>query len=131
MIEVENLTKFYGPRPAIQNISFRVNRGEVVGFLGPNGAGKTTTMNILSCVIPATSGSARICGFDIFEQSMEIRRKIGYLPENPPLYHDMTVTDFLGFTARIRHVPTSKTAAAVDRVVEKCMLTEVRHRIIG
>jgi gliding motility-associated transport system ATP-binding protein len=130
MIEVENLTKFYGPRPAIKGITFNVNQGEVVGFLGPNGAGKSTTMNILCCIMPASSGSAKICGHDVFEESMEIRKKIGYLPETPPLYPDMTVTGYLQFAARLRRVPTGKVKAAVDRVLEKCVLKEVRERII-
>lgn len=131
MIEVENLTKFYGPRPAIQNFSFNVNRGEVVGFLGPNGAGKSTTMNILTCILPATRGTARICGHDIFEESLEVKKIIGYLPEVPPLYQDMVVNDFLYFSARIRHVPRTNIAAAVGRVLEKCGLGGVRHRIVG
>jgi gliding motility-associated transport system ATP-binding protein len=130
MIEVENLTKFYGPRPAIKGITFNVNKGEVVGFLGPNGAGKSTTMNILCCIMPATSGSAKICGHDVFEESMEIRKKIGYLPETPPLYPDMTVTGYLQFAARLRRVPSKKVSAAVDRVLEKCVLKDVRDRII-
>jgi len=131
MIEVENLTKFYGPRPAIKGLTFNVNKGEVVGFLGPNGAGKSTTMNILCCIMPATSGTAKICGFDVFEESLEIRKKIGYLPENPPLYPDMTVTGYLEFAARIRGVPNSKIAAALDRVLGKCVLRDVRDRLIG
>ncbi len=131
MIEVNNLTKFYGPRPAIKNLTFQVTQGEVVGFLGPNGAGKTTTMNILCCILPATSGSARVCGYDVFEQSLEIRKLIGYLPETPPLYTDMIVSDYLGFAARIRQVPKNKIAAAVDRVAEKCVLKDVLHRVIG
>ena len=131
MIEVENLTKSYGPRPAIKGISFQVNKGEVVGFLGPNGAGKSTTMNILCCIIPASSGSAKVCGYDVFEKSLEIRKKIGYLPETPPLYSDMTVTSYLKFAAEIRRVPSNKVAAAVDRVLEKCALKEVRQRIIS
>ncbi len=131
MIEVENLTKFYGPRPAIKGITFKVNQGEVVGFLGPNGAGKSTTMNILCCILPASSGSAKICGYDIFEESLEVRKKIGYLPEIPPLYPDMTVTSYLKFAAEIRRVPSSKVRAAVDRVLEKCVLQDVGHRIIG
>lgn len=130
MIEVENLTKFYGPRPAIKGITFNVNKGEVVGFLGPNGAGKSTTMNILCCIMPATSGSAKICGHDVFEESMEVRKKIGYLPETPPLYPDMTVTGYLQFAARLRRVPSKKVSAAVDRVLEKCVLKGVRDRII-
>ncbi len=131
MIEVENLSKFYGPRPAINNLTFHVGSGEVVGFLGPNGAGKSTTMNILTCILPATSGRARICNHDVFEESLAIRKKIGYLPETPPVYQDMTVRDYLAFAAKIRRVPTGQVARAVDRVVEKCVLKDVRNRIIG
>lgn len=131
MIEVENLTKFYGPRPAIKGITFNVNKGEVVGFLGPNGAGKSTTMNILCCILPATSGSAKICGHDVFEESLEVRKKIGYLPETPPLYPDMTVTSYLKFAAEIRQVPSARVRASVDRVLEKCVLQDVRQRIIS
>lgn len=131
MIEVDSLTKFYGPRPAIKNLSFQIQAGEVVGFLGPNGAGKTTTMNILSCIMPASSGKVRICGFDIFEQSMEIRKIIGYLPETPPLYPDMVVSDYLRFAAGIRRLPSRKISSAIDHVVEKCALKEARHRIVG
>lgn len=131
MIEVENLTKFYGPRPAIKGITFNVNKGEVVGFLGPNGAGKSTTMNILCCIFPASSGSAKICGYDVFEESLEVRKKIGYLPETPPLYPDMTVTSYLKFAAEIRRVPSNKVRAAVDRVLEKCVLQDVQKRIIS
>ena len=99
MIEVENLTRYYGTRRAINNISFQIEKGEVVGFLGPNGAGKSTTMNIISCILPASSGSAKIKGFDTFEKSLEIRKIIGYLPESNPLYTDQTVYDLLKFTA--------------------------------
>jgi len=131
MIEVENLTKFYGPHSAIKGITFKVNQGEVVGFLGPNGAGKSTTMNILCCILPASSGSAEICGYDVFEESLEVRKKIGYLPEIPPLYPDMTVTSYLKFAAEIRRVPANKVHTALDRVLEKCVLQDVRQRIIG
>jgi len=131
MIEVENLTKSYGPRSAIKGLTFQVNKGEVVGFLGPNGAGKTTTMNILCCILPASSGTARVCGFDIFEQSYEIRQRIGYLPETPPVYPDMVVSKYLAFAAGLRDVPKKNIASAVDRVLEKCRIQDVRHRIIG
>ncbi len=131
MIEVEHLTKNYGPRSAVKDLSFQINPGEVVGFLGPNGAGKTTTMDILTCILPATEGKARVCGFDTFDQSLEIRKVIGYLPETPPLYQDMVVSKFLEFSAGLRHVPQKKIAAAVDRVLERCGLGDVRHRIIG
>jgi ABC-2 type transport system ATP-binding protein len=131
MIEVESLSKSYGPREAIKNLSFQIEKGEVVGFLGPNGAGKSTTMNILSCIMPASSGTAKICGFDIFEQSLEIRKLIGYLPETPPLYSDMVVTDFLSFASRLRNISSRETPLAVERVIEQCSLKEVKNRIIG
>ncbi|KMP12663.1 MFS transporter [Candidatus Nitromaritima sp. SCGC AAA799-A02] len=131
MIEVEQLSKSYGPRQAIRNLSFQIGKGEVVGFLGPNGAGKTTTMNILSCIMPASSGTARICGYDVFDQALEIRKLIGYLPETPPLYSDMTVSDYLTFAAQLRNVSKNKAASAVERVIEKCSIKDVRNRIIG
>ena len=131
MIEVEQLSKSYGPREAIKNLSFQIKKGEVVGFLGPNGAGKSTTMNILSCIIPASSGSAKICGFDVFEQSLEIRKLIGYLPEAPPLYSDMVVADYLTFAARLRGITSKKTPSAVEQVIGKCSLKNVENRIIA
>ena len=131
MIEVEQLSKSYGPREAIKNLSFQIKKGEVVGFLGPNGAGKSTTMNILACIMPASSGTAKICGFDVFEQALEIRRLIGYLPETPPLYSDMVVSDFLTFAARLRNISPQKAPLAVTQVLEKCSLNEVKNRIIG
>ena len=131
MIEVKNLTRYYGTRRAINNISFQIEKGEVVGFLGPNGAGKSTTMNIISCILAASSGSAKINGFDTFEKSLEIRKIIGYLPETPPLYSDMIVSDYLNFAAGIRGVDTKRISSSVDRVIEKCSLKDVGHRIIG
>lgn len=131
MIEVENLTKSYGPRLAVDRLSFQVNQGEVVGFLGPNGAGKSTTMNILCSILPATSGTVRVDGYDVFENPLEVRGKIGYLPENPPLYQDMVVRDFLTFAAKIHQVPSGKINSAVNSVIDRCMLGEVRGRIIG
>ena len=131
MIEVKNLTRYYGTRRAINNISFQIEKGEVVGFLGPNGAGKSTTMNIISCILAASSGSAKINGFDTFEQSLEIRKIIGYLPETPPLYSDMIVSDYLNFAAGIRGVDTKRISSSVDGVIEKCSLKDVGHRIIG
>ena len=131
MIEVENLTKFYGPRRAINNLSFQIKRGEVVGFLGPNGAGKSTTMNILSCILPASSGTARIQGYDTFEHSIELRKIIGYLPETPPLYPDMSVFDYLIFAAQVRGLTGKHIKSAVEKVTEKCSLKDVSHRITG
>ncbi|HET6373600.1 MAG TPA: ABC transporter ATP-binding protein, partial [Candidatus Polarisedimenticolia bacterium] len=114
MIEVEHLTKVFGGRAAIQDVSFKAEKGEILGFLGPNGAGKTTTMRILTCYMPATSGTARVAGFDVFEQSLEVRRRVGYLPESPPLYDEMTVKSYLEFAARLKGVPSRKVKARVD-----------------
>jgi len=131
MIEVEHLTKFYGQRAAVDDVSFQVGRGEIVGFLGPNGAGKTTTMRMLTTFLPPSSGSARVAGQDILRQSMEVRRAIGYLPEHPPLYPEMTVTDYLGFVATLKEIPGPKRAAAVGRSIERARLADVRQRLVG
>ena len=131
MIEVRDLTKRYGSFSALQGLTFQIPKGQVVGFLGPNGAGKSTTMNIISCILAASSGSAKINGFDTFEKSLEIRKIIGYLPETPPLYSDMIVSDYLNFAAGVRGVDTKKISSSVDRVIEKCSLKDVGHRIIG
>lgn len=130
MIEVEHLSKIYGSTAAIQDVDFSVQAGEIVGFLGPNGAGKTTTMRILSGYIPATTGTARIAGYDVHEQSMEVRRRIGYLPENPPLYPDMTVEAFLNFVARIKGVSRSDRKKRVNWAIERCQLTDKRKVLI-
>jgi ABC-2 type transport system ATP-binding protein len=115
VIEVDQLTKRYGNVKAIDNVSFRVEKGEILGFLGPNGAGKTTTMRILTCFLPATEGTARVCGFDVFTQPMEVKRRIGYLPENPPLYDEMTVDSYLEFVAKIKGVdPTIRSKRIAD-----------------
>src|SRR5947209_6211181 len=105
MIQVENLTKYFGPVLAVDRVSFEVDKGEIVGFLGPNGAGKTTTMRILTTYLPATSGIAKIAGYDVMTQSMDVRRHIGYLPENVPLYGEMRVDEYLQYRARLRGVP--------------------------
>ncbi len=131
MIEVKNLTKYYGEHVGIQDISFEVMKGEILGFLGPNGAGKTTTMKILSCYMPPTSGSAKVCGYDVFEESQEVKKKVGYLPEHPPLYLDQTVYDYLLFVSEIKGVPSDKRRSAIDNVLEKCGLGDVRKRLIG
>ena len=114
MIEVKDLTKTFGDRTAVDHVSFVVNKGEILGFLGPNGAGKTTTMRILTGFLPATSGTAKVAGFDVFNDSLEVRKRIGYLPENPPLYLDMTVAAYLDFVARIKNVPAEKRQASVQ-----------------
>jgi len=131
MIDVRNLTKYYGNFVGIQNVSFHIDKGEVVGFLGPNGAGKTTTMRILTCFLPPTSGSASIAGYDVFKQSLEARRHIGYLPENVPLYLEMRVESYLRYMARLRGVPRRKAKERVEIVMEQCGLTHMRRRIIG
>jgi gliding motility-associated transport system ATP-binding protein len=131
MIEVSNLTKRYAGRTAIADISFSVARGEIVGLLGPNGAGKSTTMRVLSGFLPATSGTARVAGFDVFFESDEVRRRIGYMPENNPLYPEMRVREYLKFRARLKGLGWKKSRARVDTVMEQCGLTEVRRRIIG
>jgi ABC-2 type transport system ATP-binding protein len=131
MIEVDRLTKRYGPVPAIQDVSFTVEKGQIVGFLGPNGAGKTTTMRILSCFMPASGGTARVAGYDVFEQSLEVRRRIGYLPENVPLYADMTVAAYLDFVANIKGIGRSERRRRVGEVLERCQIPDVRERLIG
>jgi ABC-2 type transport system ATP-binding protein len=131
MIEVKNLSKRYAGRHAIRDISFSVNRGEIVGLLGPNGAGKSTTMRILSCFMPATSGTARVSGFDVFHQSEEVRRRIGYMPENNPLYPEMRVREYLKFRARLKGLGWRRSRQRVDTVMEQCSLTGVSRRIIG
>jgi len=131
MIEVNHLTKRYGDLTAVSDVSFSVAPGQIVGFLGPNGAGKTTTMRIITSFLPATAGSVKVAGYDIFEDSFEVRKRIGYLPEHPPLYTDMTVTSYLRFVARIKGVPRNEVAAALERAVERCGLTEVAHRVTG
>lgn len=130
MIEVENLSKIYGTTTAIADVSFSVGKGEILGFLGPNGAGKTTTMRILSGYIPATSGTARIAGFDVHDRSMDVRRNIGYLPENPPLYPEMTVEGFLHFVARIKGLAAGDRNKRVDFVLDRCQLQDKRKVII-
>ncbi len=131
MIHVEGLTRFYGEKRAISDITFHVNKGEILGLLGPNAAGKTTTMRILTCYMPPTSGRATIGGYDIFEQSMDVRRITGYLPENPPLYTEFTVSDYLGFVAKIKGVPADRRKNAIDSVIEKTNIGDVRGRIIA
>ncbi|MCI0413259.1 ABC transporter ATP-binding protein [bacterium] len=131
MIEAIQLTKFYDNTPALTDVSFQVEKGEILGFLGPNGAGKTTTMRILTGFIPPTSGTAKVAGFDVLSQSMEVRKRIGYMPENPPLYNEMTVTSFLKFLARLKRVPKAKEKQRIDSVVQKCSLESVTGRLIG
>lgn len=130
MIEVQDLSKSYGEKTAVDRISFSVNKGEILGFLGPNGAGKTTTMRVLTGYLPATGGTAKIAGFDVFDDSMEVRQRIGYLPENPPLYFDMTVAEYLDFVARIKNVPAEKKAQRIEAAMEMTKITEQRDQLI-
>jgi ABC-2 type transport system ATP-binding protein len=131
MIQVENLTKFFGPVLAVDHINFQVTRGEIVGFLGPNGAGKTTTMRILTTYLPATSGIAKVAGFDVMTQSMDVRRNIGYLPESVPLYPEMRVEEYLSYRAKLKSVPRKTRQQRIDYCLDRCRIREVRRRLIG
>ena len=131
VIEVDKLTRRYGSHTAVDNISFKVGKGEIVGFLGPNGAGKTTTMRVLTCYQTASAGTARVAGFDVFEASMEVRRRIGYLPEHPPLYRDMRVRGYLDFVARIKGVASGVRRGRVDDVMARCGIEDRAAQLIG
>jgi ABC-2 type transport system ATP-binding protein len=131
VIEVEHLTKRYGPVTAVDDISFSVQRGEILGFLGPNGAGKTTTMRVLTGYMPPTDGKAIVAGYDVFEQPIEAKRRTGYLPETPPLYPDMTVRDYLSFVARIKGVPRAQRTGRVNEMMEKTRISDVADRHCG
>jgi ABC-2 type transport system ATP-binding protein len=131
MIEVKNLVKRYGDFTALHGITFEIKKGEILGLLGPNGAGKSTTMKILSCFMPATSGVAKVAGFDVFEDAMEVKKRVGYLPENPPLYLEMGVREYIEYVAELKLVDSSKIKSRVDFVVERCGLGDVQKRVIG
>jgi ABC-2 type transport system ATP-binding protein len=131
MIEVEHLTKRYGPTVAVSDVSFEVQKGEVLGFLGPNGAGKTTTMRVITGYLPPSEGRVRVAGFDVVEESLEAKRRTGYLPENPPVYFDMTVAEYLAFVARIKGVPRREIKKRIAEVSEKVAITDVQQREIG
>lgn len=130
MIEVENLSKIYGETQAIKDVSFSVEKGSILGFLGPNGAGKTTTMRILSGYIPATTGKAKINGFEVHENPMAVRERIGYLPETPPLYTDMTVTDYLGFVTKIKGISSGDRPEKIKKALQCCQLEDRANTII-
>ena len=130
MIEVKSLTKYYGDLPAVDNASFTVEKGEILGFLGPNGAGKTTTMRMLAAYMPATSGTATVAGYDIHTHPHQVRRQIGYMPEHPPLYEDLTVNAYLDFVARIKGMSAAERDEGIPAVLEKCGLGDVSERII-
>ena len=131
MIEVQHLSKRYGPVTAVDDISFTVERGEILGFLGPNGAGKTTTMRILTGYMPATEGRAIVAGFDVFDQPIEAKRRTGYLPETPPLYPEMSVREYLDFVARIKGVPAAERKARVDQVMQRTWIADMAARHCG
>src|SRR6202049_1508102 len=131
MIKVEGLTKRYARTVAVDNISFEVEKGGIVGFLGPNGAGKTTTMRVLTCFLPPTSGSASVAGFDVLENPLEVKKRIGYLPETPPLYPEMEVHEYLTFVGRLKGIPSSDVARRVTEVSERCAVGDVRTKLIG
>lgn len=130
MIEVRNLVKTYGERRAIDNISFEIKKGDVVGLLGPNGAGKSTTMKVITGFMSPTSGTASVCGFDVFENPIEVKKRIGYLPENPPLYLEMTVESYLKYVAQLKKVSTAEVQDNIEMALEKTQLTESRKRVI-
>ena len=131
MIEVKNLTKNYGSFAALKGISFHIEKGEVIGFLGPNGAGKTTTMRILTCFMPPTSGRAIVAGYDVFSDSLAVRKRVGYLPENVPLYHEMTTHGYLKYVAKIKGTPQKELTNRIDYVMNACGLLDRQHQIIG
>lgn len=131
MIKVENLTKRFADKVAVDNISFEVQEGEVLGFLGPNGAGKSTTMRILTCFIPATSGFAWVAGYDVFTDSLNVRKQIGYLPENVPLYLDMRVNEYLMFRAELKKVPRKERKSKIGESLERCGIVDVQNQIVG
>jgi ABC-2 type transport system ATP-binding protein len=131
MIRVERLTKSYGPTRAVDRVSFEIGRGEIVGLLGPNGAGKTTTMRMLTTFLSPTSGRAVLAGHDVLDAPLEVRRKVGYLPENVPLYHEMRVREYLGFRAKIKDVPRSRRRIAIEEAVNRCRIQNVEFRVIG
>ncbi len=129
MIEVQNLSKSYGDYTAVSDVSFTATKGQIVGFLGPNGAGKTTTIRMLATYLPPSSGTARVAGYDVVTQSDKVRQRIGYLPENPPLYSEMTVLEYLRFIAEIKAVPRASVASRIEQVMERCFITDVRNKL--
>jgi ABC-2 type transport system ATP-binding protein len=131
MITVQGLSKRYARTIAVDNISFEVEKGQIVGFLGPNGAGKTTTMRVLTCFLPPTAGTATVAGFDVLEQPMEVKRRIGYLPETPPLYPDMEVHEYLHFVAKLKGIPRAETARRVGEAIDRCAVGDVRKKLIS
>ena len=131
MIKVDGLTKRYARTVAVDNISFEVEKGQIVGFLGPNGAGKTTTMRVLTCFLPPTSGTASVAGFDVMDKPLEVKKRIGYLPETPPLYPEMAVAEYLKFVGRLKGISSNEINSRVDDVCKRCAVDDVRHKLIS
>src|SRR5437870_11404063 len=131
MIKVSELTKRYARTTAVDHISFEVEKGQIVGFLGPNGAGKTTTMRMLTCFLPPTSGAASVAGFDVLEQPMEVKKRIGYLPEMPPLYHEMRATEYLMFVGKLEGLSGTDLRQRVDTACERCAITDMKDKLLG
>src|SRR5213595_325324 len=131
MISVKDLSKRYARNTAVDHISFEVEKGQIVGFLGPNGAGKTTTMRMLTCFLPPTSGAASVAGFDVLEQPMEVKKRIGYLPEMPPLYHEMRATEYLMFVGKLKGLSGTDLRQRVDTVCERCAITDMKDKLLG
>ena len=131
MIKVEGLTKRYARTVAVDNISFEVEKGQIVGFLGPNGAGKTTTMRVLTCFLPPSEGKATVAGFDVVENPMEVKKRIGYLPETPPLYPEMEVVEYLSFVGKLKGLGSGEIGRRVDEVMQRCAVADVRNKLIG
>jgi ABC-2 type transport system ATP-binding protein len=131
MIKVTELTKKYARNVAVDHISFEVQKGEIIGFLGPNGAGKTTTMRMLTCFLPPSAGSATVAGFDVLEQPLEVKKRIGYLPETPPLYPEMDTTEYLTFVGKLKGLTGGELRRRIDYVCERCAITDVRHKLLG
>lgn len=131
MIQVESLSKRYARHVAVNNISFSVEKGDIVGFLGPNGAGKTTTMRILTCFMPPTAGKANVAGYDVFDNPFEVKKRIGYLPETPPVYPEMSVADYLTFVAKLKNVPSGEVKTRTEQVMERCSVADVRSKLIS
>jgi ABC-2 type transport system ATP-binding protein len=131
MITVKELTKKYARTIAVDHVSFEVQKGQIVGFLGPNGAGKTTTMRMLTCFLPPTSGSATVAGFDVLEQPLEVKKRIGYLPETPPLYPEMETAEYLKFVGRLKGLSSSEVSKRVDYVCERCAVADVKNKLLG
>lgn len=131
MIKVEGLTKRYARNVAVDHISFEVDKGQIVGFLGPNGAGKTTTMRMLTCFMPPSEGTAQVAGFDVTKSPMEVKKRIGYLPETPPVYPEMEVGEYLDFVGRLKGVPKNELAARIDEVAKRCAVADVRNKLIS